>query len=172
MMTDLNPKQAAFVREYLVDLNGAQAAIRAGYSEAAAKEQASRLLTNANVQDAIAAGQADRADRTEVTADRVVRELSAMAFFDPGEIGSAPMNGPEDIALLPERVRRSIVGWSWDKAGNFTLKLAPKSTALDLLGRHLGMFKDRIDVTIQKSADEMTDAELDAAIMSAQSKKG
>ena len=68
MTTDqeLTPRQAAFVAEYMVDLNGAAAAVRAGYSANSAKEQAARLLTNANVQAAIAAAQAERSEQTRL----------------------------------------------------------------------------------------------------------
>jgi phage terminase small subunit len=55
------------------------------------------------------------------------------------------MSGPQDIPNLPEEVRRAIVGWGWDKAGNFTLKLADKNAALTNLGRHLGMFTDKVE---------------------------
>ena len=77
----LSPKQACFIREYVVDLNGA-AAVRAGYSHATAKEQASRLLTNVNIKEAVAAAMHDRAERTEITADRVLREYAKIAFAD------------------------------------------------------------------------------------------
>lgn len=72
MSGDLNPKQAAFVREYLVDLNGKQAAIRVGYAERSAEVQASRLLSNDKVAQAVQAAMDKRAERTEITADYVL----------------------------------------------------------------------------------------------------
>lgn len=138
----LTPSQQRFVAEYLVDLNGRQAAIRTGYSVHSAERQVTRLMALPQVRAAIAAGQAARAARTEASQDRVISELSCLAFYDAGVIGAHPMEGPADIAGLPEDVRRAIVGWSWDKAGNFTVKLSPKTTSLDLLARHLGMLKD------------------------------
>jgi phage terminase small subunit len=143
----LNPKQAAFAAEYLVDLNATQAALRAGYSARTAKAQGSRLLTVVDVQAAIQAEQKIRAKRVETTTDRIVTELAHIAFFDPADLVAVGVTCPEDIAKLPEHVRRAIVGWGWDRFGNFTLKFAPKTTALDLLGRHNGMFKDRVEVT-------------------------
>jgi hypothetical protein len=80
----LTPKQAAFVREYLVDLNGTQAAIRAGYSPATANEQAARLLAHANVREAVDAGKAARAQAVEITAETVLRGLLAEAQADDG----------------------------------------------------------------------------------------
>src|SRR4051812_19346770 len=76
----LTRRQAAFVAEFLVDLNGAAAAVRAGYSPNAAKEQAARLLTNVNVKAAIAAATAERSDRTRLKADSVIEELRRIAF--------------------------------------------------------------------------------------------
>lgn len=140
-MSALTPRQERFVAEYLVDLNATQAAIRAGYSPKTANEQAARLLANVSVQAAVHEAQAARQTRTEVTQDQVVTELARMAFYDVGAIAAHPMSGPEDIAALPEDVRRAIVGWSWDKAGNFTVKLSPKTPSLDLLARHLGLLK-------------------------------
>ena len=75
----LTAKQAAFVREYLVDHNGAQAAIRAGYSPRRAENQASYLLAIRKVASAVAAGQAALAKRTEITAERLLNEVWAMA---------------------------------------------------------------------------------------------
>lgn len=71
----LTPKQAAFVQEYLIDLNATQAAIRAGYSERSAKEQAARLLTNDNVKDAVERAQKARDKRVELTQDYVLKNV-------------------------------------------------------------------------------------------------
>ena len=72
----LTPKQAAFVREYLVDRNGAQAAIRAGYSRKAARQQGSRLLAHGDVREAVDKAQAKLAEVTEVDAAWVLRKLT------------------------------------------------------------------------------------------------
>jgi phage terminase small subunit len=71
----LTPKQALFVKEYLVDLNGTQAAIRCGYSPNSAIVQASRLLTNDNIKNSIQAGMDKRAKKTEITADYVLNGI-------------------------------------------------------------------------------------------------
>ena len=75
----LNPKQAAFVREYMIDHNGTQAAIRAGYSARTAAMQASRLLTNVNISKAVAKAQAAMAQKTETEAEWVRRRLKEEA---------------------------------------------------------------------------------------------
>lgn len=111
----LTPRQAAFVREYLVDLNGAQAAIRAGYSPDAAKEQAARLLTNANVAAAVEAGKAARASRVQVTADDVIRILLKEATADDGptcktgRVKAAELLG-KHLAMFTEASKVEVTG--------------------------------------------------------------
>jgi phage terminase small subunit len=73
----LNAKQEAFVREYLLDSNGTQAAIRAGYSEHTAESQASRLLRNVKVEEAIAAGRKKLADKVEITKETIAARFDA-----------------------------------------------------------------------------------------------
>jgi phage terminase small subunit len=138
----LTPKQERFVAEYLIDLNATQAATRAGYSPKTANEQGARLLANVSVRSAVEAAQKDRGERIKATADDVLREIQRLAMFDPAEFKD--VKSPEDVANLPEDVRRAIVGWSWDKNGRFTIKLV-KEGALEMLGRHHGLFKDRVE---------------------------
>jgi len=83
---DLSPRIQRFVDEYLIDLNGTQAAKRAGYSAHTAPEQASRLLTNVKVQAAIAVARKAQQERTGITADKVLREIALIAFADPREL--------------------------------------------------------------------------------------
>ncbi|MGY5941553.1 terminase small subunit [Stenotrophomonas forensis] len=71
----LSPKQQRFVLEYLMDQNGTQAAIRAGYSESTARQQGSRLLTDPRVLAAVRAGQQKVAKKAEVTVDSLMAEL-------------------------------------------------------------------------------------------------
>ena len=78
-MSDLNDKQAAFVREYVVDKNGKQAAIRAGYSAKTAEAQASRLLSNAKVRAAVDAALKVVAEKTETEAEWIRRRLKEEA---------------------------------------------------------------------------------------------
>jgi len=76
----LNEKQKRFAAEYIIDLNATQAAIRAGYSERTARQQASRLLSNVDVAAAVAAGQAKIDEKLEITAERVRDELAKIGF--------------------------------------------------------------------------------------------
>lgn len=141
----LTAKQQRFVEEYLVDLNATQAAIRAGYSAQTASEIGYENLSKPQIAEAIAAARVALAANTGVSQERIIAEFCRMGFYDPASIAGQPMRGPEDIPSLPEEVRRAIVGWGWDKAGNFTLKLADKNAALVNLGRHLGMFTDKVE---------------------------
>ena len=84
--TALNPRQQRFVEEYLLDLNGTQAAIRAGYSAHTANEQAARLLANVSVRSAIARGKSDVAARTGASVDELVSRMRQIILADPREL--------------------------------------------------------------------------------------
>lgn len=142
-MSTLTPKQGRFVAEYLVDLNATQAAIRAGFSEKTAAEQGHQLLQKTSVAEAIAVAMAERGQRTKVTADRTLLELERLAMVDVSEFAS--VKSPADLAAMPADRRRAVVGWSWDKRGNFVLRFA-KAEALALLGRHHRLFTEVVEV--------------------------
>lgn len=78
-MRPLTPKQQRFVQEYLIDLNATQAAIRAGYSAKTAEQQGPRLLGNAGVAAAVAAGQVRLASKLELTAEKVLANIARVA---------------------------------------------------------------------------------------------
>ncbi len=82
----LAAKQKLFVQEFLIDANAKQAAIRAGYSPKTAEQQASRLLSNVKVQEAISAAQSKRAARTEITADMVLQRWWDIATANPNDL--------------------------------------------------------------------------------------
>ena len=81
----LTEKQKAFVREYLVDLNATQAAIRAGYSENTARVIACENLMKPNISEAIEKALQERAERTEITQDKVLEEIAKYAFKDASD---------------------------------------------------------------------------------------
>lgn len=82
----LTDKEQQFVDEYLVDLNGAQAAIRATYAESSARQTATKLLSKAYIQAAIAEARTKQQQRTEITADRVLREAWNQVTADAREL--------------------------------------------------------------------------------------
>lgn len=147
-MTEL---QKAFVREFLVDLNAAQAAIRAGYNGKAAALWGHRTLKRPDVSAAIAAQMDRRQKRTEVTQDRVVEELARIALLDVRQFYDEAGN-LRDIHELPEQTAAALRGMDVviESGGERVRKihLADKVKALELLGRHMGMFDDRLKVTM------------------------
>lgn len=143
----LNARQSAFVREYLVDLNATQAAIRAGYSENTAAAQASRLLRNVNVKSAIAKAKRERANKVEITAERVLKEAARLALYDVRKLYR------DDGSLVPiteldDDIAAAIVGIDVTVAGNelatettHRYRLADKNNALERLFKHLGLYE-------------------------------
>lgn len=172
----LTPQQRRFVDEFAAGgfLNQTKAYETAYRARgAAAISGASRLLNQANVAAAVQALRDKLSAKLEVTAQRVLEEWVAMGFYDAADLVVTDENGvvrditsPKDLRLLPERVRRCIVGWSWDRNSNFTLKLAAKTPNLELIARHLGMFVERKELRLG-DLDKKSDAELDAAIAQA-----
>lgn len=138
-MTD---KQERFCQEYMIDLNATKAAIRAGYSPKTANEQAGRLLVNVSIQNRIAQLQAEQSRRTGISADRVLRELAKVAFANAGDIVDADDAtlkedaSPDDLAAV-QSVKVKVFG---EDGVEREIKLADKLKALDLLGRHIGLF--------------------------------
>ncbi len=150
--TGLTPRQAAFVAEYLVDLNATQAAIRAGYSARTAEVQGPRLLGNVRVAAAIGQATTRRLTRLEVQGDRVVAELARLGFSDIRRVFDAegrllpPRAWPDDLAaaIASIEVVTTTVPGSKPVAVEHVakIKLWDKPKALELLGRHAGIFPD------------------------------
>lgn len=135
-----------FVEEYLKDLNATQAAIRAGYSAKTANEQAARLLANVSIQAEIQRRQKDRSKRTEITQDRVLQELASIGFAKGTDYASIA-DGCVEIKstdTLTETQKAAITAIKETKDG-VEIKLADKVKALELIGKHLGMFAGNAD---------------------------
>lgn len=130
-MQKLTPKQEAFVREYLVDLNATQAAIRAGYSPKTAREQASRLLSNVNVMDAISAGKAARAEKLEVTAEQVLQWHIDQYRINAQTYGKTEFDGESRAQVYDEN----------GKAVQQQVDAPAANKALELIGKHLGFYE-------------------------------
>ena len=146
-MAKLTPKQKRFVAEYLVDLNATQAAGRAGYKDPNIGRQ---LITKNNVAEAIRKAMADREERTGVTQDWVVQELYKIAHADRGGIAKVVGGGRAveltDTDALDDEQRAALVGVEETKFG-IKVTTCDKLKALELLGRHLGMFTDKVEQT-------------------------
>lgn len=157
---NLNDMQRLFVTEYLIDLNATQAAIRAGYSEKTAMEQGSRLLRNVKIKEAIQIAMDERVKRTEVTQDRVLKELAKIGFADLKDFlrygtekvridtdndGNPVYDYKQTVeAKSSDEVDGTLVSEvSIGKDGTFKFKLHDKMAALDKMGKHLGLFNDK-----------------------------
>jgi phage terminase small subunit len=143
MSRKLTPKQKRFIEEYMIDLNATQAAIRAGYSEKTAYSAGQRLLKQ--VEDEINTALAERSARTQVTADRVLKELAKIAYADPRAVLSW---GPGGVSLRDSSEltddEAAIVA---EVSETGRVKLFDRVKALELLGRHLGLFVERREVS-------------------------
>ena len=144
-MARLTDKQKRFVAEYLVDLNATQAAIRAGYSKKTADRIGPELLGKTCVSEAIRKAMSDREKRTEITQDKVLEELARVAFANGTDFARVvSKNGFQAVELVntedvPAEKRSAIAGI---KEGKYGIEVSSydKVRALELLGRHLGLF--------------------------------
>lgn len=170
----LNEKQKRFCEEYIIDLNATQSALRAGYSKNTAYSQGQRLLKNVEVQENIRLLIEKRSERTEISQDRVIEELANIAFANATDYASVverqatvevegkmvPIFDDDGNPLmyrtvepvltetLTEKQRRALSVIKKGRDG-FEVKPYDKIRALELLGKHLGMFDDKIEVSGQ-----------------------
>ena len=151
-MAKLTIKQQCFVNEYLIDLNATQAAIRAGYSAKTADAQGSRMLGNVKVQQAISEAMAKRSRRTGVNQDRVVLELAKIAFVKMTDVvdsdGAIREDATDDDLACIESIKVKRSDTDTGSSEEREVKVASKLKALELLGKHLGMWNDKLDVNI------------------------
>jgi phage terminase small subunit len=142
----------------LIDLNATRAAIRAGYKARNAGKVGPELLGKTRISRAIAVAMAARSERTEVSADQIVRELARVAFFDPRKLFTeggalrpiAALDADTAAAVVSLEVFEEFAGRGEEREMvGFTkkLRLCDKVAALKLLGQHLAMFTERQQVT-------------------------
>ena len=142
-------KQKRFCEEYLVDLNATQAAIRAGYSPATAGSIGNELLKKPEIRARVDKAIASQSRRTGVTADRVVRELARVAFANSQDVvnyDDATIKGAaarDDTAAVAS-VRVKTIPTKDGDGVEREVRMHDKLKALELLGRHLGMFTDNL----------------------------
>ena len=145
----MTKKQKRFCEEYLIDLNATQAAIRAGYSPDTAKAIGCENLTKPDIRAHIDRAMAERSRRTGVNADRVIQELAKIAFVNATDVidpktATVKENAlPEDTAAI-QTVKVKTFG---EDGLEREIKMADKLRALEMLGRHLGMFKDKLELS-------------------------
>ena len=156
----ITDRMKKFVDEYLVDFNATAAAIRAGYSESTAQEQSSQLLARPDIRALIAEGQKAIAERTQSFQDDAVSELKIVGFSDLADFLSVKEGGIVEqkpfneltkaqtrcIKKIKQTVRssHSADGSILHQTAVLEVELFDKLKALELLGRHLGMFNDTL----------------------------
>ena len=156
----ITDRMKKFVDEYLVDFNATQAAIRAGYSTDTANEQGSQLLARPDIRELVAEGQKEIMERTQTFQDDAVDELKVVGFSnladfltvkDGGIVEQKPFNEltkeqTKCIKKIKQTVRssHSADGTILHQTAVIEIELHDKLKALELLGRHLGMFNDTL----------------------------
>jgi phage terminase small subunit len=179
----LNPKQNAFVREYIKDYCGTKAVIRAGYSKKAAKEIAYDLLTKTHIQGAVTREERKLQNRFIVTKERILKELALVGYSDLGEYVDVDATGKVTInkmADLPPQISRALksikskTDTRIERVDGFQVGeiekeqievvLHDKIQALNLMGKEIGLFKDKCEITGKDGApikiQDVTDEEL------------
>ena len=156
----ITDRMKKFVDEYLIDFNATQAAIRAGYSESTANEQGSQLLARPDIRELVAEGQKEIMERTQTFQDNAVAELKIVGFSDLADFLTVKDGGIVEqksfdqltkeqtkcIKKIKQTVRtsHSSDGSILHQTATLEIELHDKLKALELLGRHLGMFNDTL----------------------------
>ena len=179
---ELSARERIFVREYLVDLNATQAAIRAGYSRRSASRNTHRVLNRPRVKAAIEAAMAERAAKLEITAERVLRELALMGFANlrdyvaPAPDGTARLDlsglTRDQAAAIRELSSEEITtgqGAAARRVRKVKVRLADKKASLELVGKHLGLFGRKAGLAQEEEISanaELSDLEFAQRILS------
>ena len=156
-MIPITRKQKLFVQEYLIDLNATQAAIRAGYSPDTAGEIGSENLKKPDIRASIDKAMAERSRRTGINQDRILLELAKIALLNPQQVvnlNDATIREdalPEDLAADASVKVKRFPTKEGEGIIEREIKFYDKSKALELAGKHLGMFRDKVDVNVQTS---------------------
>ena len=164
----MNQKQKAFATEYVIDYNATQAAIRAGYSKKTAYSMGQRLLKNVEVKKMIQELEEAASERTSITKDMVLKELAKIAFVDPrklvdeeGRLKDIRFLDPDTATALSSVDIYEEFNYNGDEKElmGYTKKYKwfDKLRALEMLGKHLGMFTDKVHVegTVDTGSDKL-----------------
>jgi phage terminase small subunit len=154
----LNDKQRMFCHEYMVDMNATQAAARAGYSKKTANQIGARLLAHVGVQDYLQSLQIERGTRLNLKADDVLLELLRLAKTDLRK-AYGPDGNLLPVHEIPEDIARAISGIEIEKVFDYEgghkvqtgtvqkVKFWDKVKSLELLGKHLKLWVEQIEIT-------------------------
>jgi phage terminase small subunit len=163
----MNPRQAAFVREYLICRNATEAARKAGYSSATASSLGERLLRNVEVRAAVDAGLAEQAARLQITADQVQQARARLAFSDPRRLFDQD-GQPLPPNQLDDDVAAAVVGIDLNPDGSVKrYRLEGKAPHLAALSKHFGLDERRISFALPGVDAAAGCTEAQAAIVAA-----
>jgi phage terminase small subunit len=151
----LAPKQERFIEEYLKDLNATQAAIRAGYSKRTAKSQGQRLLTKADVLARIEDLKKERSEKAQVDADWVLQNL----------IKVADMAMKAEPVMTYDHQAQELV-----ETGEYTFDSTGANKALELIGKHIGMFDPKFGKAAALSEAQISKIKAETAFIKERTK--
>jgi len=150
----MTPKQERFVAEYLKDLNATQAAIRAGYATASARQIAAENLSKPDIEAAVAAGKAQQLAACGLSAERVLEELRRIAFSDlrrlftpDGDLRSVCELSDEEAATLAsvEVIIKNAAAGDGQTDTIHKIRAWDKVRGLELLAKHFGLLTERLE---------------------------
>lgn len=160
----LTPKEKKFVEKYLLHLNASKAAEESGYSKKTCGQIGYQLLQRSSIQRAIQEAMERRAKRTEITADKVLKELARIAFSDISdyvtfEDGAVIIRDSSELTEDQTRCIAEVSDSTYKDERKRSFKLHDKVKAIDMALRHLGLYLDKSEVKLQGklSFDEIID---------------
>lgn len=161
---DLNLKQRRFCEYYALHFNGTKAAIEAGYSKAAAGQQSSTLLKNPKVREYLDHLTRKASKKIEITREAVLQEMAALAFSDIRDIfnDDGNLKQPHEYDDKAAKAVQSIdvTTLNGDEGqilvATNKIRLADKTKNLELLGKHLGLFTEKVELTKKVTIKDYT----------------
>lgn len=159
----LTPKQQKFVAEYLIDLNATQAAIRAGYSAKTAKEQAARLLTNANIAAELEKRRGKIEKKLEISQEQIIAELAAIALSNGADYAKVIGDGVSSyVEFTPtdqlDPMKLKAIASIEESQNGMKVKTHDKLRAIELLGKFMDWFDQQKEETETSLADNIAEA--------------
>lgn len=146
----MNDRERTFADEYLVDLNATAAALRAGYSVKTARNAAEWIKESdpkkPKLRALIDVKLAERSRRTGITADRVLNELAKIAFVNPADVIDVDSGTVLENAGRDDRAAIRSVTVKRGNTDETAVELYDKTRALELLGKHLGLFTENVEI--------------------------